>query len=384
MFRLTQDEYKRLQKACSSTGAHSISDFTRRELLDKAAAAQPDGIEDSPVPLRETTVRPSNNPSADELPAETNRQLKRTMRTRFFSLCFLCPLLMMSQTRDLPLPTQPIGIDDLVSLSVYRSPELSVTVRVDSTGAIDIPLLKEPVHAAGLMPKELERAIATALVTEGILVNPIVKVTMSDYASRPISVMGAVHKPLTFQAVGRVTLLDALAKAEGLAPHAAEEILVTLPKSSPDIQALVRRIPVSGLIDSANPELNLVLTGGEEIRVPEAGKVFVVGNVKKPGAYPFADPKDATLLRLLAVAEGLAPYAQKLAFIYRQEPDTGIKREIPVELSKIMKREAPDIPLQINDILYIPDNPGKRATMNVIDRALVFGAATASGVLIWR
>ena len=234
------------------------------------------------------------------------------------------------------------------------------------------------------MPKELERAIATALVTEGILVNPIVKVTMSDYASRPISVMGAVHKPLTFQAVGRVTLLDALAKAEGLAPHAAEEILVTLPKSSPDIQALVRRIPVSGLIDSANPELNLVLTGGEEIRVPEAGKVFVVGNVKKPGAYPFADPKDATLLRLLAVAEGLAPYAQKLAFIYRQEPDTGIKREIPVELSKIMKREAPDIPLQINDILYIPDNPGKRATMNVIDRALVFGAATASGVLIWR
>ena len=46
VFRLTQDEYKRLQKACSSTGAHSISDFTRRELLDKAAAAQPDGIED--------------------------------------------------------------------------------------------------------------------------------------------------------------------------------------------------------------------------------------------------------------------------------------------------------------------------------------------------
>ena len=46
VFRLTQDEYKRLQKACSSTGAHSISDFTRRELLDKADAIPSDGLED--------------------------------------------------------------------------------------------------------------------------------------------------------------------------------------------------------------------------------------------------------------------------------------------------------------------------------------------------
>ncbi|MCW5978630.1 MAG: polysaccharide biosynthesis/export family protein [Bryobacteraceae bacterium] len=282
------------------------------------------------------------------------------------------------------LPSQPIGVDDLIAVSVYRSPELTRTVRVDSTGAIDLPLLAEPVSAAGLMPRELERAIAAALKSEGILVNPIVKVTIAEYASRPISVMGAVNKPLTFQAVGRVTLLDALAKAEGLAPHAAQEILVTVPKLDDDLKPLIRRIPIHGLIDAANPELNLSLNGGEEIRVPEAGRVFVVGNVKKPGAYPFPDPKDATVLRLLAVAEGLAPYAQKQAYIYRQEADTGVKREILIELAKIMKREAPDMPLLINDILYIPDNTGKRATISVIDRAVGFGASTASGVLIWR
>ena len=38
VFRLTQDEYKRLQKACLVTGARNLSDFTRRELLDKAAS----------------------------------------------------------------------------------------------------------------------------------------------------------------------------------------------------------------------------------------------------------------------------------------------------------------------------------------------------------
>ena len=38
VFRLTQEEYKRLSKACSSTGARNLSDYTRRELLEKAAS----------------------------------------------------------------------------------------------------------------------------------------------------------------------------------------------------------------------------------------------------------------------------------------------------------------------------------------------------------
>ena len=46
--------------------------------------------------------------------------------------------------------------------------------------------------------------------------DPLVKVTVVEYHSRPIAVMGAVHKPVTFQSVGMVTLLDALARAEGL------------------------------------------------------------------------------------------------------------------------------------------------------------------------
>jgi len=43
---------------------------------------------------------------------------------------------------------------------------------------------------------------------------------------------------------------------------------------------------VKGLIDAADPTLNITLIGGEEIRVPEVGRVYVIGNVKKPGAFP--------------------------------------------------------------------------------------------------
>ena len=282
------------------------------------------------------------------------------------------------------LPAQRIGVNDLLAISVYRSPELSRTVRVNGEGEIALPLLAHPVRAEGLLPGELETALAAALKQEGILVNPIVEVTVAEYASRPIAVMGAVKRPLTFQAVGRVTLLDALARAEGLAPEASHEVLVSVPGGeAAGGERLLRRIPVEGLIDEADPALNIELKGGEEIRVPEAGRIFVVGNVKKPGAFAVRDERDATVLKMIAMAEGLAPYASKQAYIYRKSPDTGEKREIEIELKQIMKRELPDVPLEASDVLYIPDNTGKRATVSVIDRVVGFGASTVSGILIW-
>jgi polysaccharide export outer membrane protein len=211
-------------------------------------------------------------------------------------------------------------------------------------------------------------------------------VTVAEYHSRPIRVMGAVRKPVTFQADGPLTLLDALARAEGLSLEAGPEILLSRMQPGPGgaPTALVQRIPVKGLIDAADPELNLKLAGGEEIRVPEVGKVYVVGNVKKPGAYPVQDAAETTVLKMLALAEGLTPFAGTQAYIYRREGGMGTKNEIPIELQKILQRKAPDAPLLANDILYVPDNKGRRMALHALERISGFGAATASGVLVWR
>jgi polysaccharide biosynthesis/export protein len=105
----------------------------------------------------------------------------------------------------------------------------------------------------------------------------------------------------------------------------------------------VQRILVKGLIDAADPTLNISLIGGEEIRVPEAGRVYVIGNVKKPGAFAVQDGVESTVLKMLALSEGLMPYASKDAYIYRREAN-GSKNEIEIPLSKIMERKAPDAP----------------------------------------
>jgi len=275
------------------------------------------------------------------------------------------------------LPAQQLGADDLIGVSVYDAPEMTRTVRIEADGTIHLPLLKRGVQAAGMFPRQLEAGIAEALEQEQILVDPVVKVTVVEYHSRPVAVMGAVRKPVTFQAVGTVTLLDALARAEGLTSEAGAEILLTRALD------LIERISVKRLIKDADPAVNFALHGGEEIRVPEAGKIFVVGNVRKPGSFPVRDASDNSVLKLIALSEGLLPFAAKLAYVYRRD-ESGTKQEIPIELDKILQRKAADVPLEVDDLLYIPDNKGKRNVMSVIDRMTTFGASTASGLLIWH
>jgi polysaccharide export outer membrane protein len=281
------------------------------------------------------------------------------------------------------LPAQKIGPNDLIAVSVYDAPEFTRTVRVGADGFIRLPMLKRQIKADGMMPAELETAIADAVQSEHLIVDPVVTVTVAEYDSRPISVAGAVKQPLTFQANNPVTLLEAITRAGGLSPEAGSEILVSRPKTASDgaAPALVQRIPVKGLIDAADPALNIRLTGGEEVRVPDVGKFFVLGNVHKPGVFPMQGNTEISVLKALASAEGLMPLASKEAYIYRREGASGSKNEIPVPLKKIMVRKAPDIPLMADDILYIPDATGRRATLAALEKIILYGSGAANALI---
>lgn len=280
------------------------------------------------------------------------------------------------------LPIQRVGVEDLLSMQVYDAPEFTRTVRVAADGSIRMPMMKTPIRVQGLLPNEIEVLVAEALQREKLFVDPFVTVNVVEYHSRPISVMGAVKSPIIFQAIGSVTLLDALAKAGGLSEHSGGEIVVTRPNGDTGVQS-VQRIPAKLLLDGSDPDLNLKLLGGEEIRVPDVGKIVVWGNVVKSGVFPVLDPGTTTVTTAIAQAEGLARFYAGVVFIYRPD-DQGVKHEIVVDLSSIMKRKVPDVPLQARDILYIPDSSGRRITAQTLDRLSGFGSTVAAGVLVYR
>jgi polysaccharide biosynthesis/export protein len=281
------------------------------------------------------------------------------------------------------LPSQPVGVDDLLSISVYEAPEFSRTVRVSSEGQIRLPMLKEKISVLGKLPNEIETAVAAELSSEGLLVDPVVTVSVADYKSRPITVVGAVKSPTTFQALPGTTLIDALTRAQGLTDDAGTEIILTKTIAGASAQSTImsQRIPIKEVLGGEKSAKDISLTGGETIRVPESPKVFVMGNVLKPGSISLHDTSgETTVLKAVALSQGLTPYASKTAYIFRRDGSTN-QSGIPVELAKILDRKTPDVLLQPADILYIPDNKGKRMTLGSLEKVLGVGQAATPALI---
>ena len=289
-----------------------------------------------------------------------------------------------SFSEDSNLPVEKIGPYDLIGITVYDAPELTRTVQVNADGDIRLPMVQQHIKAAGLDPAELEKAISTVLIQQNVLVDPIVTVSVVEYRSRPITVAGAVRNPVTFQATGTVTLLEAITRAGGLSENAGSEILVSHPPSKTDVKSitLTERIPARALLSADDPASNEKLEGGDTIRVPEAGRFFVVGNVKHPGMFTITDGSESSVLKALAFSDGLDTYTGRIAYIYRID-GSGRKNEIPIEVKKILARKSPDVPLYANDMLYIPNSIGMRASAKALEITLGTGLGVATLLLLY-
>jgi polysaccharide export outer membrane protein len=279
------------------------------------------------------------------------------------------------QDDRLNLPAQQIGPNDLLIINIYKQTVLSGTQRVSESGLLRLPMLKHEISATGLLPGALSSVIAQAYVDEGILVDPQVTVRIAEYQSHPIQVGGAVKTPVTFQAETPVTLLQAIDKAGGLTENAGPYVLVTKKGEG------ARRISVKELFTNGDAAEDIILKGGEEVRIPEAGRVFVVGNVRKPCNYLITDGSESSVMKAMSYSEGVMTYSTKSAYIYRREA-SGSHNEIEIPLRDIMARKAADVPLLADDILYVPEDSTKRSLISILGKVLLVGGGAALTALV--
>ena len=108
-----------------------------------------------------------------------------------------------------------------------------------------------------------------------------------------------------------------------------------------------------------------------------------MGSVKRPGAFSLREGGEGTVLQMLALAEGLAPFSGKTAYIYRRA-NGGPRTEVAVELEAILKRKHADIAVLPDDILYVPDNKARRLTATAVERILSFGSTAGATALIYN
>ncbi|MEP7354361.1 MAG: polysaccharide biosynthesis/export family protein [Acidobacteriota bacterium] len=242
--------------------------------------------------------------------------------------------------------------------------------------------------ASGQSTEQLARQIEERL--KKVVRDPKVVVEVIEYGSQPVSVLGSVHKPGTHQLRGGKTLIEVISMAEGLTPEAGNTVLVTRQKSSGSIPLLgnsedanmtVAKISLKRLLDGTNPASNILIRPNDVVSVPRAELIYVVGNVKKPGGFTLAEKESVSTLQALALAEGMdVTAAPQSARILRSTGDGPERKEIAVDLRKILSNQAPDQLLQPNDILFIPNS----ALKSTARKALEVGIQMATGVVIFR
>jgi polysaccharide export outer membrane protein len=268
-------------------------------------------------------------------------------------------------------PDYRLGPDDQLSVSVLQAPELNITTRVSEQGAISLPLLGA-VQAAGLTALELEHAIEEQLGRKYIK-NPDVTVQVTDVRSHSVSVVGAVHRPGLLQVRSSTTLLDVLSLAGGLAPEAGDSVMVLRKEGGVPSPAI--EVKLKPLMESRDPSLNVTIYPGDVVNVRDADIVYVVGAVNKPGAYAMRGNDRLTVLRALALGEGLTPTAAKGdALVVRTGP-RGDRIEIPVDLAALLKGKNRDVVLEAHDVLFVPTSGSKvaaRATLDALVRVLTW------------
>lgn len=236
-----------------------------------------------------------------------------------------------------------VGPGDVVKIQVYNEADLSGSYPVGEGGGIDLPLVGIYVVAG----KDVEEIAAglKALLAKDFLVDPQVFVAVETFASRKVKVMGAVPKPGVFPLSGEETLLDVLAAAGGvITERSSAEVQVKRARTG-EIEPLI--INLDDLMSRG--EGNIRLAAGDTVYVPEGIFVYVSGQVAKPGQVNWRD--GMTVSQAIVASGGPSKTANlKRAYILRKG------QRIQVNLRKVMKGKAPDIPLQQGDQLFVDES----------------------------
>ena len=218
--------------------------------------------------------------------------------------------------RPTPVMGHTLGPGDVLRVSVYDNPDLSQEVTIEADGAFSYPLIGR-VQAAGLPVPQLEGLLAKRFAA-GYLVSPQVGVTVTQYKSQQVYVMGAVGKPGPYALQRQTTLLEALSTAGGPTPEAGFEVIVThaadkpaLPSGTSKVSAAANgqpamRVSLEQLMAGGVPQ-RITLQDGDVVYVPAATFVYVTGEIQRPGRYRLE--KDTTIHKAVTLAGGFTKFA---------------------------------------------------------------------------
>ncbi len=271
-----------------------------------------------------------------------------------------------------------LGPGDVIEVTVFGIEDLKgKQLTLDSEGRISLPFINV-VQLMGLTSRESEIKIGT-LYEASVMKNPQVAVTVKDYRSQFINVLGAVFKPGTYQLTRRAFLVDALAMAGGLLAEKAESKAFVhragmATATQAEIVADVAKkesleIDLVQLLEKGDISLNVPIYAGDVVSVPERVERFyyVLGDVNKGGAFEIRRGEAITLSKALASAGGLMGTAKAGKSVIIRQNEDGSTKQIPVDVKKLLQGKTEDMVLADNDVVFVPGSTTKTIARGVLN-----------------
>ena len=253
---------------------------------------------------------------------------------------------------DLPLLSADasVGPRDVLDIRVLEDQTMSGRVTVGDNGQIVISNIGK-VAVAGLTAAQIETKLKS--LAEAYLTKATVSVQIVEFASKPISVVGAVMKPGRIGATGSTTLIQAITEAGGLAAGHGSEIYVLRTARNGLSEQL--SINVDDLMVKGNPDLNIPLAPNDLVNIPidPPITIYVMGEVMRPGKAQFRRSQNPTLLQAIADAGGPTDRASKKVIVKRTVG--GKQQTFTLNYRDIIRGKTEDVVLADNDTIILEE-----------------------------
>lgn len=234
-----------------------------------------------------------------------------------------------------------LGPGDVLRISVFEQPDLSLEVRISESGTITYPLIGE-VHVGGESPAAAERKIANMLERGGYLKTPHVNIIVVQLQSQQVSILGQVNRPGRYPLDSARTLADVLALAGGVAPDGGDLLTVLRTK---DDQVIREEIDLMHIMQKGQLERNIKINGGDIVFVERSPRYYIYGEVQRPSQYRLE--RNMTVLQALSTGGGLSLRGTERGIKIKRQDGNGVIQIIEAK---------PDDLLEPNDVLYVKES----------------------------
>jgi len=253
---------------------------------------------------------------------------------------FFCAAAAFAQV---PPRAEPVlGVGDVVKITVYQNPDLTVDARVSELGQINFPLIGV-VTIGGLSVSQAQALIEKRLRDGGFVLKPQVTIQTTQIRSSQISILGQVSKPGRFpiEIVGS-KVSEMIAAAGGVVPGGNDVVTLV---GNRDGKSVKVDIDLPLVLQQGRADLDVPVENGDIIYVDRAPTFYMYGEVQRPGQLRLE--RGMTLMQALAQAGGLSPRGTERGIKVHRKDATGAVKILELKMND---------PVERDDVIYVKES----------------------------